>query len=383
MSKKKNLKGITWNHSRGYVPMVASAQRYSELNPNIEIEWSIRSLQEFADKPVDKLSEKFDLLVIDHPWVGLVSDHEVFLKLEEYLPSDFLKDQTENSVGKSFKSYKYNESQWAIPLDAAAPVASSRPDLLEEHGHALPKKFDDIVKLGEKGLIVFPAIPIDTLMHFYMFCSAWGEDPFRMGSEFISEKVGVKALKSLRTLAKIIDPACFDWNPIKVYEVMTRENKFDYCPFAYGYVNYTKKGFTKNPVHFHDLAFFKNSGRLKTTLGGTGLAISKRCREPEIACEYLQFVTSGRLQSTIYFDCGGQPGHREAWKSFYTNERSNNFFTETLPALDRAFLRPRYNGYMHFQDNAGVPIRDYMMNGGNEKNILNKLNQLYKESLTI
>src|SRR5688500_10341947 len=45
------LKGITWGHSRGITPLLAAAQRYSELHPEIEITWSKRTLQAFADYP--------------------------------------------------------------------------------------------------------------------------------------------------------------------------------------------------------------------------------------------------------------------------------------------------------------------------------------------
>lgn len=73
------LRAITWNHTRGYLPMVARAQRFSELHPEIEIDWDKRSLQEFADFPVSKLAQQFDLLVIDHPFCGLCrgSQHSV------------------------------------------------------------------------------------------------------------------------------------------------------------------------------------------------------------------------------------------------------------------------------------------------------------------
>ena len=47
--------------------MVATAQRFHELNPEVSIEWSVRSLQAFADEPLARLVESFDLLVIDHP----------------------------------------------------------------------------------------------------------------------------------------------------------------------------------------------------------------------------------------------------------------------------------------------------------------------------
>ena len=53
--------------------MVATAQRFSELNPGVEITWEKRSLQAFADEPIDKLAERYDLLVIDHPWAGFAA----------------------------------------------------------------------------------------------------------------------------------------------------------------------------------------------------------------------------------------------------------------------------------------------------------------------
>ena len=31
------LRGITWQHTRGYLPMVATAQRFSELHPDVQI----------------------------------------------------------------------------------------------------------------------------------------------------------------------------------------------------------------------------------------------------------------------------------------------------------------------------------------------------------
>src|SRR5215207_5139198 len=72
MTTAIHLRGMTWNHSRGYTPMVATAQRFCEsrADRSIEIVWDKRSLQEFADQPIDTLAKEYDLLVIDHPWAG-------------------------------------------------------------------------------------------------------------------------------------------------------------------------------------------------------------------------------------------------------------------------------------------------------------------------
>jgi hypothetical protein len=54
-----------------------------------------RSLQEFADLPIEKLAEIYDLLVIDHPFSGYAAVHDVLLPLDTVLPSSFLQDQAD------------------------------------------------------------------------------------------------------------------------------------------------------------------------------------------------------------------------------------------------------------------------------------------------
>jgi multiple sugar transport system substrate-binding protein len=166
-----NLKGITWNHSRGLLPMVATAQRFSELHPNVHITWEKRSLQQFADFSIQELAERFDLLVIDHPWAGFAAKTKSIVPLDLYLSQEYLKDQEENSVGQSYESYFYDEHLWALPIDAATPVAASRPDLLAQKALQLPKSFEDLLALADNGLVAFAGIPIDVLMIFTPFAA--------------------------------------------------------------------------------------------------------------------------------------------------------------------------------------------------------------------
>ena len=77
----KTIKGITWDHSRAFPPLVAVSQRYEELNPGIRIKWEKRTLDEFGHKPIDLLSEEYDLIVIDHPWAGYCFERKLVLDL--------------------------------------------------------------------------------------------------------------------------------------------------------------------------------------------------------------------------------------------------------------------------------------------------------------
>ncbi len=380
-SNSIKLKGITWNHSRGFTSVVATAQRFSELHPNIEITWEKRSLQAFADEPIDELAKRYDLLVIDHPWAGFAGKNNVILPLDKHLPKEFLEDLQENTVGHSHSSYSSNGHQWALAIDAATPVASSRPDILNEKGFKLPKTYENLLDMSKKGVVIMPGIPQDTLMNFYMMCCTLGEDVCETQDFVVSEAVGVQALELLRALAENMDPKIFDWNPIKVYEAMTLTDDYAYCPWAYGYSNYSRTGYARKELHFHDMIDIKGKGKAISTLGGTGLAVSAATSEIETVMQYVAYVGSENIQKTLFFDGGGQPGHRKAWEDEHTNTLTSNFFKNTLPALDRAFLRPRYNGHMYFQDRAGGPIREYLMNGGNEKELLQKLNTLYYTSL--
>ncbi|ANQ49758.1 extracellular solute-binding protein [Flammeovirga sp. MY04] len=376
------LKGITWNHSRGFTSIVACAQRFSELYPEVDIQWEKRSLQAFADEPIDQLAERFDFLIIDHPWAGFAARTKVIQPLNTLLSEAFLKDQEHNSVGRSHESYSYDNQQWALAIDAATPVAASRPDLFEKEGLKFPQTWDDLVELSKTGKVAIPGIPQDTLMSFYMICSTLGEDVCTSKEQVISEKVGLQALKMLRALGEHIKEESYDWNPIKVYEAMTQTDDYVYSPFAYGYTNYSRRGYARKHLKFHDMVDIDGQ-KLISTLGGTGLAISSKCKESEWASKFAEFAACPENQKGIFFDNGGQPGHRAAWEDDYTNQQTDQFFTATLPALDRAFLRPRYHGHMYFQDRAGAPIREYMMHGGDEVKLLQHLNDIYEESLCV
>ena len=376
-----DLKGITWNHTRGLVPMVAAAQRFEELNPGVRISWKKRSLQEFADQPLAELGARYDLLVIDHPWAGFAATSGVLTPMEELVSAEFLADQAANSVGPSHESYRYGDRQWALAIDAATPVAAWRRDLLEARGVAPPETWEDLLALAREGLVIMPGIPQDTIMNFYMLCARPESDLFASEEIVVSDELGVIALEQLRELASLQPREIFEMNPIAVYETMTRGDDYAYCPFAYGYSNYARAGYARRVLHFGDVVSL-DGVPLRTTLGGTGLAVSSGCAHPDVAGRFAEFVAGPEYQRTQFVENGGQPGHRAAWTDPENDRRTHDYFGNTLPCLDRAYLRPRYPGSLAFQDRdgGGVPIREFMMDGGDPKAVMATLNRMYRES---
>lgn len=379
VTERPALRGVTWDHSRGFLPLVATAQRFGERHPGVAVHWEKRSLQEFADAPIEHLAERFDLIVIDHPFAGHAAGHPTLLPLDEHLSARFLADQAVNSVGASHASYRCGGHQWALAIDAATPVSSWRPDLLARHGVAVPETWHDLLALARRGLVAVPAIPVDALMSFYMLCLAGGEAPFARPEAVVDRSVGVAALEALRELVTLCSPACLEHNPIRTYEAMVGGDEIAYCPFAYGYVNYARREYAARPLRFGGLVT-RGGRRLRSTLGGTGLAISRRCQNLPLALAYAEFVADPGCQAGLYVVAGGQPGHRRAWLDPEVNRTCGDFFRETLPTLDEAYLRPRYDGYIPFQDRAGSAVQAYLREGGDAVAALDRIDRFYRES---
>ena len=380
MAQKITLKGITWDHMRGFTSVVGTAQRFHELNPNIDIQWQKRSLQEFADKPLAQLAAEYDLLVIDHPWAGFAASSGILANLTELLDDTFIADQANNSVGQSHSSYNFGGSQWALATDAACPVSVHRPDLLEKAGAEVPKTYDDLMALAERGLVCCPSIPLDTYGNFLNMLTAAGEAIFPNEEEVAERGAAVTALKRLKAFSDLIPDQFYELNPIQTLEVMSQGGEWAYAPWTYGYTNYSRKAYAPHLLKFADVIGMEADRPGSTMLGGAGLAISSKCEHLDVAKAYAEFTGSGAIQNGIYFEAGGQPGHRSAWLSPRLNEQTADFFTATLPTLDRAFVRPRYAGYLHFQDTACLDIHKFLREGGDVATTLDTVNKIYRET---
>lgn len=378
MSDVIHLKGITWNHTRGFLPMVATGQRFSELHPGIEIEWQKRSLQAFADAPLAELASRFDLLVIDHPSIGEAAELGILAALDQHLPEEYLADQTANSVGRSHESYSFGGHQWALATDAATPIAGWREDLLRKPDADVPQTWEELLSLARRGLVTVPAIPIDSLMHLFMVGNALGSEPFSTADEVLPPSTGTQALEILRELISLCAPGSLQRNPIATWQMLADSDRVAYCPFAYGYSNYSRVGYGANTLKAGPLVSY--AGRpLRSTLGGAGLAISRATKYLDAALQYAEFAASGEIQRTLYTVSGGQPGHRSAWQDDANNRLCGNFFRATLGTLDEAWVRPRFHGFIEFQDRASKTVHRYLEQGGDAGAVLSSMNEALRD----
>jgi multiple sugar transport system substrate-binding protein len=185
----------------------------------------------------------------------------------------------------------------------------------------------------------------------------------------------------MREIAALVDPACFEMDPIAVSEMMAEHGSRIVCaPLIYGYVSYAVAGFRPNRLAFADLPVVGPHGPVGSALGGTGIAVSAFSNATDAAIDFAYWVASGDVQRGPYAAAGGQPGHAAAWEDHTVNDSTGNFYSDTRATLEGAWVRPRHDGYMAFQQAASERILAGMAGGHRAADAVADLNRLFRES---
>lgn len=372
-----SLKGMTWSHPRGYDPMVACSALW-EKETGVSVSWEKRSLQDFESFPVEELARAYDLIVIDHPHVGQITAEGCLAPLDVAGRETDLAALAAGSVGRSFPSYTWQGRQWAFPIDAATQVQAWRPDLIE----AAPATWDEVLTLARRGEVLLPLRAPHSLMCFYTLAANLGQACAVEGpGDLVDAKAGETAFDMLREIAALVDPQCLAMDPIAVSEKMAETGSRIACaPLIYGYVSYAMKGFRPNRLAFADMPAAGNIGPVGSALGGTGIAVSAFSAARKEAIDFAYWIAGGNVQRGPYAAAGGQPGHAAAWEDDTVNQATGDFYRDTRATLEGAWMRPRHDGYMAFQQAASDRINEGLAGRHAAGAVVADLNRLFQNS---
>jgi multiple sugar transport system substrate-binding protein len=372
--------GLTWDHPRGYNALAAAAARLDVYRDGFALTWMKQPLEGFEAHPIADLCARFDLVVLDHPHVGEAIASKCLQPLEALFSADEIAALQANTIGPCLSSYKYEGQHWALPLDAATQVMAYRADLIE--GGA-PVTWDEVIALSERAPVALSLAGPHAALSFQSMATAFGEPPAHRDPElFVSEETGAIVLDVMARLASRSPSSVRALNPIGILGHMAQSRDVALCPLIYGYVNYaspTQPGIA--PISFTNAPRKAAGGRPGSTLGGTGIGISTRCKPSEELLNHLRWLLSEGAQSVFIPSHDGQPSRRSSWHNPAVNERWNNFYEHTAETLEKAYVRPRFNGAIAFQTRCSQLIRDGLTERRPHRFLLSEIQSAYAVSL--
>jgi multiple sugar transport system substrate-binding protein len=343
------LRGTTWAHARSVAPLAAASQWFADGHPGLSVTWSGHTARQFGEGPVEPLADEFDLVCIDHPHVGHLSESGAFLPASDHLAAEVLAERERASAGRSFESYRYGGKQWAIPIDAACTMAAWSPAKCGASGIRMPVDLDDACRLAadHPGSVIQPFSRMTTTALFFAIsASLSNQGPQRLDARAFPD--------ALATLGRIFSAMHgghgFGLGSIEAMALLMRDSSPVACvPFAYPYACFARSDLLRSPLRYaahprlaHDLA-------LSGVLGGAGIAVSTKSKTPSLAFELVTWLTSAECQSTFIAACLGQPADRCAWSAGTVDSLTGGFYSATLPLLDAAWLRPTDRDFQRIQ----------------------------------
>jgi multiple sugar transport system substrate-binding protein len=383
----QQLKGIAWDHPRALAPLAEASARF-EKDHDVAVTWDARSLAGFEETSISDLADGYDLIAIDHPFMGSAFEEQALVPVEDVLRQDFLEELAATSVGQSWPSYLWQGRHWAVPIDAAAQVSARRADL-PSVGTDFVKSWADVVALAKEsnGAVGVALNPTHMFLTTLTICHAlagtvetnddltprWWTNRHGIQQDLLAE-----AIEVVRHLVPLVHARSLEWDPIQLLDRMSASDEISYVPAVFGYCSYARSTDVERPVAFGDVPG-ADGKRCGGVLGGVGLALSSRSVERNAAARFLQFVGGGAFQATGYSETGGQPAHRSAWASPEVNAWTPNFFEPTLPSLDAAFVRPRDAAYPEYQFQAGRALHAAVIAGHDPRQIAVELSRRWQQ----
>lgn len=364
--------GLTWDHPRGRDALDEAARRANADRPRPLLRWDWQPLEGFESAPIADLAARHDLVVMDHPHVGEAAAEGCLIALEELYEPERIAVWADACVGASFASYRWDGRHWALPLDVAAQVSARRPDRIA----APPTSWDEIEEIARRQPV---ALSLGG-PHAYLclISMAAGQGSIVGGEMMLPDDAALAALARLRRLAERAPAGTGALNPIALLETAAGSGDVALIPLVFGYVTYARPGPGRNVLAYSDPPRAPE-GR-GGTLGGTGVAFSRRSAPDRELREHVASLLSPETQRDLFPAFGGQPSSRAVWRSDKANAAWGNFYRDTLETAERALLRPRFDGFPAFCTTASSRMREALERGEDEERTLAELRALWRKA---
>lgn len=358
----KRIRGLSWAHTRGHAPVVAAGAAWSDRYPDVDVDWTRRSLAEFAAGGLAEYIGQYDLVSLDYPLVGEAAESNWIEPLDSYLSADHIESLRRATIGRSFESYEYRGSTWAAPLDVSALASAYRQDLLDQQSLSIPQTLSELIDFASATRQAAVPLSVFSCVALYLsFLAQLGATPFDDSADGVVETpVGIEALEWFRRLAEVVPPDCLEKGAVQLLSQLASTDELIYVGYAYGYSTYSGKGYFPHQLDFAGVPPLVADSTPRPTLGGVGLALLTGAPERAAAIDFLRWVTSAECQERFFALAGGQPAVDAAWRDPIVNDASRNYYSATYASVVSAYVRPNDPWYGLFQPIAGRLLQDFI-----------------------
>ena len=109
----------------------------------------------------------------------------------------------------------------------------------------------------------------------------------------MSPATGEQALDVMATVFGRMPASARSLNPIGLLDAMAAGDEVAVCPLVFGYVNYAAPPLPgRHPIAYHDAPRMRRETKPGSTLGGTGIGVSRRCHLTPALLGHLAWLLS-------------------------------------------------------------------------------------------
>ncbi|MGV6874782.1 ABC transporter substrate-binding protein [Pseudochelatococcus sp. B33] len=373
---------LNWQSRRAIEPVARAIALFRQSRPDCEIVQTVRPLSDFEHQDIEVVAKRHDIVVFDHPFCGAIAASGCFLPLEDLMPDVAGPGMDGRYIGPSLSTYRFAGHVWGAPIDGATQHAIYRPDLLQKLGGGLPVSHADVLGLGRRardaGLYLGTAIETPhALLSIFSYMANRGEPVVAddHGLRDIPAASFAFAYDAVRAVMDLSPEEAKGWNSIDLHEAMATRDDVVYAPVVYGYATYGEPDLP-NRLGFAPFAGGTAPHDAGTTIGGTAMGLSRFSASREAAAAFVRFMAGAEVQRRVVAENNGQPASLAGWQEADIDARFNGFFSSVRGTVERAWTRPRFNGYAAFQRRGGGIVADALRHGADAETARRRLLEL-------
>ncbi|MBC2579498.1 ABC transporter substrate-binding protein [Clostridium sp. DJ247] len=370
-----------------------NAALFEQANPDVKVE--LKQLPASTDAQHDYYkfilssnTDNIDVFFADVIWTPEFASLGLALPLDKYFTEDMQKEFLEKSV----QTCLYKGQAYAVPGRADIPLLYYRKDLIPHP----PNTYEELIEMSKK-YSNSPGIKYGYLFqgHSYegIVCNAL-EFIWNNGGEVIKDrKSAINSPEALKGLQSFINVANFNTSSSETLNFQEDDGLMAFqdgsalfmrnCVYIYHQLC-SKDSKVKNKVGIAPLPLGHNEENNIVTLGGWNYMINKKCKNPELAWRFIQWMTSYDSQLEDALIAGEVPTRKDIYDNTTGNKEEDILLNKCKNILKSSKLRPMSPYYPSITESMQKNFKDAIINKVSAetalKNIHDDLNSILSKS---